>query len=267
MKVTGENIYAHAADSLEDDFDIAPVSASDPEDAEESDDSEQVQAAPVKRKDPVSVSKPKKKVKFHGNADLSSMAPIEICDFFWAKLRNTFPDSSELELEPAKLREDSCFDNSSFEMAHTIADFPAFVRATVSSSESLSQRSGCNGAPIVLVITPSAIRAASVARAIKDACGELKVAKLFAKHLKVEEQTTFLKSSDITLGAGSPNRITKLVELGSLKLDRLQVVVIDLFKDPKHRTLFDVPECSKDFFHFYRSCILPLNSNVKLAFF
>lgn len=50
--------------------------------------------------------------------------------------------------------------------------------------------------------------------AIKDACGELKVAKLFAKHLKVEEQTAFLKSSDVTLGAGSPNRITKLVELG-----------------------------------------------------
>lgn len=54
---------------------------------------------------------------------------------------------------------------------------------------------------------------------------------------------------------------------GSLKLDRLQVVVIDLFKDPKHRTLFDVPECSRDFFQFYRKCILPLNSNVKLAFF
>ncbi|KAI0237083.1 Protein cms1, partial [Massospora cicadina] len=147
------------------------------------------------------------------DVDVTNLAPIELCDFFWARLRACYPEKSELELEPFKLKDESCFDNLSFGSSHTIADFPAYIKATVDSSASLSQKSCTTGSPIILVITPSAIRAVSVARGAKEACMNLKVAKLFAKHLKVDEQIDFLNKSDVSLGVGTPNRIIKLVEI------------------------------------------------------
>ena len=62
-----------------------------------------------------------------------------------------------------------------------------------------------------------------------------RVAKLFAKHLKVPEQQKRLDSSPVGIGCGTPNRILKLADTDALKLDRLRLLVLDMQLDAKQR--------------------------------
>lgn len=59
--------------------------------------------------------------------------------------------------------------------------------------------------------------------------------KLFAKHLKVEEQETMLSSTKAAIAVGTPNRLLKLAERGSLKLGRLRYIILDVQLDSKKR--------------------------------
>lgn len=96
-----------------------------------------------------------------------------------------------------------------------------------------------------------------------------KIAKLFAKHLKVEEQVAYLESTVVRLAVGTPNRIAKLVEVGALKLDDLTLVLVDCSKDVKQRSIFDVPEVRADLFHLVEDhCWVPLRTNqLRIALF
>ncbi|KAI8914773.1 U3-containing 90S pre-ribosomal complex subunit-domain containing protein [Powellomyces hirtus] len=102
------------------------------------------------------------------------------------------------------------------------------------------------GSPKVIVLSGSAIRAANVARLVRNV-GNCKVAKLFGKHLKASEQARVLGAEPFPVAVGTANRIKKLIEDGSLKLDELEFVVADAtYRDQKNRTLFDVPENKAD---------------------
>ncbi|KAG5457730.1 MAG: U3-containing 90S pre-ribosomal complex subunit-domain containing protein [Olpidium bornovanus] len=68
--------------------------------------------------------------------------------------------------------------------------------------------------PVVLVVCTSAIRAANLVKALDDFRKNCTVAKLFAKHMKIDDQVNFLKSSPVNIAVGNPNRLIKLFELG-----------------------------------------------------
>ena len=68
--------------------------------------------------------------------------------------------------------------------------------------------------------------------AIAQAC---RIAKLFAKHMKVPEQQAHLDSHVVVIGCGTPNRLLKLADMDALKLDRLQLLVLDMQLDAKQR--------------------------------
>jgi protein CMS1 len=70
------------------------------------------------------------------------------------------------------------------------------------------------GAPAIIIITHSAIRATDLVRALKEFDKTAKIAKLFAKHLKVEEQARFLAERRIHFAVGTPHRIKELMDLG-----------------------------------------------------
>lgn len=61
------------------------------------------------------------------------------------------------------------------------------------------------------------------------------MAKLFAKHFKIEEQSKDLQSRCVNIATGTPHRLSKLVECGSLRLDRLKLLVLDAALDAKQR--------------------------------
>lgn len=64
---------------------------------------------------------------------------------------------------------------------------------------------------------------------------ECKVAKLFAKHLKVGDQQAALLQGAPAVGVGTPHRLAQLAALGALKLERLQLVLVDVALDAKQR--------------------------------
>lgn len=79
----------------------------------------------------------------------------------------------------------------------------------------LSQRSKHKGAPTLLFITGAALRVADVTRVLKEKKlrGEKggEVAKLFARHFKLEEHVTYLKRTKIGAAVGTPGRMGKLL--------------------------------------------------------
>ena len=68
--------------------------------------------------------------------------------------------------------------------------------------------------------------------ALVQAC---RIAKLFAKHMKVAEQQTHLQQHPLCIAAGTPNRLCKLADLEALQLSQLRLIVLDVHQDAKKR--------------------------------
>lgn len=71
----------------------------------------------------------------------------------------------------------------------------------------------------------------------------MKVAKLFAKHIKLKDSIGFLKSSRTGIAVGTPQRLKDLMDEGSLAVDRLERIVIDASHiDQKRRGILEMKE-------------------------
>lgn len=108
------------------------------------------------------------------------------------------------------------------------------------------------GCPALLIISSSAIRCVEILRGMKTLTTKCHAAKLFAKHIKIEEQVSILKER-VNIAGGTPSRIKKLIEIDALKLSRLSVLMLDMHKDAKGLTLFDVPQVSNEFWELYKA--------------
>lgn len=115
------------------------------------------------------------------------------------------------------------------------------------------------GAPLLLVVCSAASRAVNVIRDLRLFCpDQCKTAKLFAKHMKLEEQTNFLKKNIIQAGVGTPNRIAALLDNGYLSLHQTSLVVLDWsWRDAKLRRLVDIPEIREDLYKLLQKYLVP----------
>ncbi len=141
----------------------------------------------------------------------------------------------------------------------------------------------------VLVLSLGALRCVDVINQIRPLLGPEApgVAKLWAKHMDVEEQKTHLathycgkeereakeKCCLLTffflpgIGVGTPNRIAKLFEDESLTLSHTALVVVDCEPNAKQQTIFTLPETAADLFGFLALCLKRLNKGkLKIAF-
>lgn len=113
-------------------------------------------------------------------------------------------------------------------------------------------------APVVLLLSGSATAANSAAKALgrQPACG--RVAKLFAKHMKLNEQRAKLAADPgVLVGAGTPHRITALLSAGAFSLERLALVVLDVQLDAKGSTTLDIAETRAHFSSLFKDHLLP----------
>ena len=96
----------------------------------------------------------------------------------------------------------------------------------------LAQRPKSNGAPTLIFIAGAALRVADVTRILKDKKlrGEKggDVAKLFAKHIKLEEHVTYLRRTKLSAAAGTPGRLGKLLESGEFEPIAAEVLSVCL---------------------------------------
>ncbi|GAA0151999.1 RNA metabolism protein [Lithospermum erythrorhizon] len=105
------------------------------------------------------------------------------------------------------------------------------------------------GNPTLLVVSSSAIRSLELLRELRPLTSECKPAKLFAKHMKIDEQVDFLKNH-VNVASGTPSRIKKLIDMEALGVSRLSVVVIDLHADVKGYSLLTLAQVRFEFIHY-----------------
>eukprot|EP01039_Chlorochromonas_danica_P001708 gene1708-1867_t len=90
-----------------------------------------------------------------------------------------------------------------------------------------------NGCPILVILCASANRASEIIKSISSKLIKCRIAKLFAKHFKISDQIEMLAKEYYPIAIGTPNRVSKLIELGALSLSRTKIVLLDLTEDIK----------------------------------
>ncbi|KAH7352122.1 hypothetical protein KP509_19G030700 [Ceratopteris richardii] len=123
------------------------------------------------------------------------------------------------------------------------------------------------GSPMLLILCSSATRCVDILKGLMSFTKTCKPAKLFAKHIKVEEQVKALEDC-VNIAVGTPNRVKKLIDIGALGLGSLKVVIFDMQKDAKGFTIFTIPQVKEDLLELCKShlheCFLHQQSKICL---
>ncbi|KAI4370414.1 hypothetical protein MLD38_018768 [Melastoma candidum] len=107
------------------------------------------------------------------------------------------------------------------------------------------------GNPAVLVISASAIRVLELLSGLKPFTKDCRLAKLFSRHIKIEEQVTLLKNR-VNIAGGTPSRIKKLIDMEALGLSRLSLLLLDIRPDVKSYSLLSLPQVKDEFWDLYK---------------
>ncbi|KAM4064997.1 u3-containing 90S pre-ribosomal complex subunit [Hirsutella rhossiliensis] len=153
-------------------------------------------------------------------------------------------DLSSVELSDLTVPASCIRDTSSWQGNRTLEHLPSFLEAFAQDAESLKKAPKKNGSPHTLIVAGAGLRAADIVRAVrKFSSKDNAVAKLFAKHIKVDEQVAFLTSRKTGIGVGTPARLMELMDNGALSLDKLQRLVVDASHiDQKKRGVLDMKD-------------------------
>ena len=112
-------------------------------------------------------------------------------------------------------------DTTSWDKPRNLENLPAFIeqfkdeRRSDKPGKTLSDAVKQKSTPHTIVIAASGIRAADLTRALrKFQTKESLIAKLFAKHIKLQEAIKMVKESKIGMGVGTPQRLIDLFDDG-----------------------------------------------------
>ena len=119
------------------------------------------------------------------------------------------------------------------------------------------------GSPVCIIICPSALRCTQVIANLSNKY-KCRIAKLFAKHMKVEEQIDALKKS-YPLAVGTPSRINRLIELGALSITQCTTIILDITPDIKKIHLLNSHETQKDVYSFIETSVLSELQHIKIS--
>lgn len=117
------------------------------------------------------------------------------------------------------------------------------------------------GSPMIIVVCVSARRAVAVLKELSSL--NVRAAKLFAKHMDVDEQRTMLDTQSFGIAVGTPNRLQALCMAhegntkASMYLGKTELVVFDSHANPKGFTVCTLPDTAVDCMAFLREKVLP----------
>lgn len=120
-------------------------------------------------------------------------------------------------------------------------------RDTAPLADNLTVPPTVHGRPKVLFVSPSAMGALDCLKNCPNLHRGCPIAKLFAKHMKVPEQATYLTENPVNVALGTPNRLLKLATEGHLEVDGVGVVALDMRANAKKQSLVDIPDVANDF--------------------
>ena len=178
------------------------------------------------------------------NKGFATMDSQLLADYVEAKTRNYEKDLSSVELEDKRIASSWITDTTSYDKPRTMENLPNFLEKFVQNPTKLWGASKKNGTPHTIVITGAGQRAADLARVLKKMQSkDAQVAKLFAKHIKVSEAISYLKTNRTGMAVGTPKRIEDVMDDGALQVDRLERIVIDASHiDQKKRGILEMKE-------------------------
>ncbi|KAI0670591.1 U3-containing 90S pre-ribosomal complex subunit-domain containing protein [Trametes maxima] len=186
---------------------------------------------------------------------IAAQPPVLLADYISSMQAKTFNELSGIELADVQIPESSIVDTTIWAGSRNLDHLVDFITKVLPKLHTrMSQRPKNNGAPTLLYVAGAALRVADVTRVLKDKRlrGEKggDVAKLFAKHFKLEEHVAYLKRTKIAAAAGTPGRLGKLLcDTDALATTALTHIILDVsFRDAKTRTLMDIPETRSEVF-------------------
>ncbi|KAK3906601.1 U3-containing 90S pre-ribosomal complex subunit-domain containing protein [Staphylotrichum tortipilum] len=167
-----------------------------------------------------------------------------LADHIAQKTRRFGTDLSPVELSDLYISANTIRDSTSWKEPRSTENLPAFLEAFSSENEKLDQAPKKCGSPHTIIVAGAGLRAADLVRSVrkfqKKGCS---VAKLFAKHFKVEEQVSFLQKTRTGIAVGTPQRLIDLIENDALCLESLKRIVVDASHiDQKKRGIADMRE-------------------------
>eukprot|EP01134_Creolimax_fragrantissima_P007954 CFRG7954T1 len=180
-------------------------------------------------------------------------------EYVWSEfMRERGDEMTQIELEEVTFNPRSCFQDPPEKYIgekRELSDLRPFMKGTIDQWKTVFSRRGLGaqkacktkGAPNVIIVTHTAIGAADIYKELKEFSQVCRVAKLFAKHFKVEEQVKYLQQHAVRIAVGTPNRIHKLIEEGALNLSNLTYILVDTRRDVKNQNLFNVKQIRADF--------------------
>ncbi|KAK7628397.1 U3-containing 90S pre-ribosomal complex subunit-domain containing protein [Phyllosticta citricarpa] len=176
------------------------------------------------------------------NRSIGRMDSRLLADYMAQRTKRFEPDLSFVELEDRYVPEKSIRDTSSWDGDRTLNNLPAFIEKFAKGDLTKAPKS--NGAPHTIVVAASGIRAADLTRGLRKFEQKgTKVAKLFAKHIKLKEAMESCKRLKMNFGVGTPQRISDLLENEVLSTSNLQRIIIDASHiDVKKRGIMDMKE-------------------------
>lgn len=196
---------------------------------------------PAKRPHTDSTRKPTKE---NHDPAIAMMDASLLSDHFAKVIKRHAGNKTSLELEEKFIPSKTFKTTTDFQLPHTASNLPVFLEQfTKGGKEELSQCKDLS-CPHTLIIASSGIRTADLVRTVRIFnTEESKVAKLFAKHMKLNDNIQYVKKTKIGIAVGTPTRLLDLFKADALKSTNLKRIVIDgSYRDEKKRTIFDMPE-------------------------
>ncbi|SPN99779.1 uncharacterized protein DNG_02632 [Cephalotrichum gorgonifer] len=165
-------------------------------------------------------------------------------DHFAQKTSRFGTDLSPVELSDLSISAVCIKDTTSWKEQRITDKLPEFLEEVAGDAKSLSEAPKDVGAPHTLIVTGAGLRAADIVRAVrKFQTKQNTVAKLFAKHMKVEEQVNLLRKTRTGIGVGTPARLIDLLEREALSIAHLKRIVVDASHvDQKKRGVMDMKD-------------------------
>ncbi|KAH6671719.1 U3-containing 90S pre-ribosomal complex subunit-domain containing protein [Halenospora varia] len=178
------------------------------------------------------------------NNAFSHMDSQLLADYVGQRTKKYESDLSSIELEDKYIPASAIQDTTSWDKPRTLDNLPGFLEKFAGNSTKLWSASKKNGAPHTVIVTAAGLRAAEIARVMrKFQTKDATVAKLFAKHIKLQDSIKFLKSSRTGIAVGTPTRLKDLMDDGALAVDRLERIIVDASHiDIKKRGILDMKE-------------------------
>ncbi|XP_060785413.1 protein CMSS1 isoform X2 [Neoarius graeffei] len=172
---------------------------------------------------------------------------------------------SVIEQEELNLPE-SCFLRSN-DLTHSLS---SYLKEVCPKWAKVQKQHTQKRSVVLLILCSSALRTIELIKQLTTFKGEAKVLKLFAKHIRAEEQIKQLSKSLAHIGVGTPGRLCTLIEKEGLNLQGLRYFVLDWnYRDQKQRRMMDIPEVKAEFLKLMEIAIIKKcqEGAVKIALF